>query len=68
MWAPIMSNATKRIPVTEERWEELHELKAPGQTFDELVAELIEERKKAELMRDMKQIREESDFVPLDEV
>lgn len=62
-----MSNATKRIPVTEEQWRELHELKDPGQTFDELIEELVEERKKARLMRDMNRIREESEFVPLDE-
>lgn len=62
-----MSNASKRIPVTEERWEDLHELKGPGQTFDELIEELVEERKKAQLFRDMNRIREESEFVPLDE-
>lgn len=62
-----MSNATKRIPVSEERWKELHELKKPGQTFDELVEELVEEQKKAKLFRDMNRVREESEFVPLDE-
>lgn len=53
--------------MTEERWEELHELKKPGQTFDELVEELLEERRKSKLFRDMNRIREESDFVNLDE-
>lgn len=62
-----MSNATKRIPVTEERWEQLHELKQPGQTYDDLVAELVEEYKKARLFRDMNRIREQSDFVSLEE-
>lgn len=62
-----MSNATKRIPVTEERWEELHELKEPGQTFDELIESLVEDRKKAQLFRDMNSIREDSEFVPLEE-
>ncbi len=37
-----MANADKRIPVTEERWEELHSLKGPGQTYDDLLAELVE--------------------------
>lgn len=60
-----MSNATKRIPVTEERWEELHDLKEPGQTFDELIEELVEERKKERLFEDMNRIREESEFVEL---
>lgn len=62
-----MSNASKRIPVTEERWRELHELKGPGQTYDELLEELVAEHKKARLFRDMDHIREESDFIPLDE-
>lgn len=61
-----MSNAEKRIPVTEERWKELHELKGPGQTFDELISELVEERKKARLFRDMNRIREESEFEPME--
>lgn len=62
-----MSKADKRIPVTKERWEELHDLRGPGQTYDELLAELIEEHKKARLFREMDRIREENDFVPLDE-
>lgn len=62
-----MSNASKRIPVTEERWKELHELKGAGQTYDQLLEELLEEHKKAKLFRDMNRIREESEFVPLDE-
>lgn len=63
-----MSNATKRIPVTEERWKELHELKEPGQTFDEVIESLVEEHKKARLFRDMNRIREESEFIQLEEV
>lgn len=62
-----MSKADKRIPVTRERWEELHDLRGPGQTYDELLAELIEEHKKERLFREMDRIREENDFVPLDE-
>lgn len=63
-----MSKADKRIPVTEERWEELNDLKGPGQTYDDLLAELVEESKKARLFREMNRIREESEFTPLDEV
>lgn len=61
-----MSKADKRIPVTEERFEELGDLKAAGQTWDELLAELVEERKKRRLLRDMNEIREQSEFVPLE--
>lgn len=63
-----MSKADKRIPVTEERWEQLHDLKQPGQTYDDLLAALVEEHKKAQLIEDMEQISEESEFTPLDEV
>jgi predicted CopG family antitoxin len=63
-----MANADKRIPVTEERWKQLHDLKGPGQTFDELIEDLVEERKKQRLFRDMNRIREESEFEPLEEV
>lgn len=63
-----MANATKRIPVTEDRWQELHELKGPGQTYDDLLAEIVEEYKKARLFEEMNRIEEESEFTPLDEV
>lgn len=62
-----MSKADKRIPVTEERFDELGDLKAAGQTWDDLIAELVEERKKRRLLRDMDEVREGSEFVPLDD-
>jgi predicted CopG family antitoxin len=43
--------ADKRIPVTEEIRKELHALKEPGQTYDELLAELAQERRRQELER-----------------
>jgi predicted CopG family antitoxin len=55
--------ATKRIPVTEAVWIELSDLKAAGQTYSELLAEMIEDRKKARLFRDMERAEEEGDFV-----
>lgn len=63
-----MSKAEKRIPVTKERWEDLHELKGPGQTYDDLLEALIEEHKKARLEAETERILEESEFKPLDEV
>ena len=57
--------ATKRIPVTEAVWNELSDLKAAGQTYSELLEEMIEERKKARLFRDMERIEAESEFVEL---
>ena len=60
-----MTKADKRIPVTEERWNELHEMKGAGETYDELIEKLIKERKKARLFEDMEQIRNESEFEPI---
>lgn len=60
-----MSKADKRIPVTEERWKELHELKEPGQTYDQLLDEIVGKYKKARLFEDMNQIREEEEFESL---
>ncbi len=53
-----MSNANKRIPVTEERWEELNELKRAGETYDDLLAELIQEHQRRQLVERAKEVRE----------
>lgn len=64
-----MSTADKRIPVTEQRWKELNDLKEPGQSYDELLEILVEEHKKAQLMDHIEELREEQEeFTPLDEV
>lgn len=44
---------SKRIPVSEERLKELHELKEAGQTYDELLEGLIEEYNRKKLMEKM---------------
>lgn len=61
-----MANADKRIPVTEDRWRDLHDLKQPGQTFDELLAELVRERKERELAKMLREKREDGEFVEVD--
>ena len=53
-----MSNANKRIPVTEERWNELNELKQAGQTYDELLEELVEEHNRRQLADRARAVRE----------
>jgi predicted CopG family antitoxin len=55
--------ATKRIPVSEAVWIELSDLKAAGQTYSQLLEEMIEDRKKAQLFRDMERIEKEEEFV-----
>lgn len=55
--------ATKRIPVTEAVWVELSDLKTAGQTYSQLLEEMIEDRKKARFFRDMEKIEGEGEFV-----
>jgi|GEM_PF-256246 len=55
---------SKRIPVTEEVWKELAEMRAAGQTYNDLLAEMIELRKKRRLLDDINNSLQEDDFVP----
>jgi len=41
----------KRNPVSPRTWEKLSILKKPGETFDHLIADLIEEREKLDIIR-----------------
>ncbi|MEI6293680.1 MAG: hypothetical protein WCP36_08350 [Methanomicrobiales archaeon] len=61
-------NLTKRIPVTESVWKELAEMRSAGQTYDELLAEMIDLRKKRRLVEDIRHSMVEDDFVPLSEI
>ncbi|AAG18707.1 hypothetical protein [Halobacterium salinarum] len=65
-----MSNASKRIPVTEDRWEELNDLKGAGQTYDELLKELIQERNRSQLAERVRSVREadEDELTALDDL
>ena len=57
--------ADKRIPVTSEVWKDLSDLKRPGETFANLLAEMIEHEKKRRLFFDMDRIEKEGNFVEL---
>lgn len=59
---------TKRIPVTEQVWKELAEMRSAGQTYDDLLAEMIDLKKKRRLVEDIQRSMEEDDFVPLTEI
>jgi predicted CopG family antitoxin len=65
-----MSNASKRIPVTEERWKELNELKGAGETYDDLLAALIREHQRRQLAERAKEVREadSEELTSLDEL
>jgi len=62
-----MSKATKRIPLREGTFEKLGELKGAGETWDDVVKELIEARQ-MENRRELLERTDDDDFVPLDEV
>ena len=57
--------ATKRVAVTEPVWAELSDLRKPGETFNQLLAEMIEREKKARLIEHLKQVADEGDYVEL---
>ncbi len=57
--------ATRQIPVSEGIWEDISDLKRPGQTFDDLLAHMVEQEKKRRFIEDMDRIEAEGDFVDL---
>lgn len=58
-------SADKKIRVSEESREELHNLKEPGESYDEVIQELVEEHKKRQLFEMVEEKKERDDFVPL---
>jgi predicted CopG family antitoxin len=62
--------AVKRIPVTEPVWKDLAEMRSAGQTYTDLLAEMIEDRKKRRLEEDARKwtSRKKKDFVSLPEI
>lgn len=65
-----MATADKRIPVTEERWRELNDLKEPGETYDQLLEELIREHNRRRLADRVQSVREadSEELTSLDEL
>lgn len=65
-----MSKANKRIPVTEERWRELNELKGAGETYDEVLRDLIQDHQRRQLAERTREVREADaeDLTSLDEL
>jgi len=58
--------ATRRIPVSEGVWEDISDLKRPGQTFGDLLSHMVEQEKKRRFIEEMDRIEVEGDFVELD--
>ena len=65
----IMS-AMKHIPVTEPVWKDLAEMRAAGQTYTDLIAEMIEDRKRRRLEEDVRtwSSRRKDGYVSLSEM
>jgi len=63
-------SADKRIPVTEETRKELHELKEPGQTYDDLLQELAQHRRRQDLEQRLQELEEadSDELTPLSDV
>jgi predicted CopG family antitoxin len=63
-------SADKRIPVTEETRKELHELKEPGQTYDDLLKELAQQRRRQDLEQRFQELEEadRDELTPLSDV
>jgi hypothetical protein len=62
--------AVKRIPVTEQVWKELAEMRLAGQTYTDLLAEMIDDRKRRRLEEDVRtwSRRNKDSYVSLSEI
>ena len=63
-------SADKRLPVTEETRKELHKLKEPGQTYDDLLKELAQQRRRQDLEQRFQELEEadSDELTPLSDV
>jgi len=60
--------ATKRIPVCPSTWETVHQLRKPGQTYDDVIRDLIRRDSEARLIEETERIRKRNKFVPPSEI
>lgn len=63
----MMAKATKRIPVSEETLEKIKKLGYKGQTYDELLNEMVEAYRRKKFIEMLKERREEGEFSDFDE-
>jgi predicted CopG family antitoxin len=61
---------TKRIPVSVEIWKRLGKEKEAGETYDDLLSDLLQARNRLRLMQKMKRVEEadSEDLVDLDDL
>ena len=65
---PAEECATKRIPVCKKTWEIVHQLRKPGQTFDDVIRELVDGAAEKRLVEETRRIVRRGRFVPLSEI
>ena len=61
----MSDTATKRIPVTEEIWESLADLKKHGQTYDQLLTEMIALKQERDFLAHIEELEKHGEFVSL---
>jgi hypothetical protein len=59
--------ANKRVALTPSTWAALSNIKSPGKSLGDTVADLITEHQKRALERDLDEIDENGDFIPWEE-
>ncbi len=59
--------ANKRVALTPSTWAALSNIKAPGKSLGDTVADLITEHQRRTLERDLDEIDENGDFIPWEE-
>ena len=60
--------ATKRIPVCPSTWETIHQMRKPGQTFDDVINELLRKDSETRVIEEMGRRRKRGKYVPLSEI
>ncbi len=60
--------ATTRIPVSPSTWRTVHQLRKPGQTYDDVIQELIQRDSEQKLIDETERIMKRGKFVPLSEI
>ncbi len=64
---PHMTKATKRIPVTSETLQKIKMLGHKGQTYDDLLNEMVEAYRKEKFLKMLEERKKSGEFVEFDE-
>jgi len=60
--------ATKRIPVSPSTWETVQQLRKPGQTYDDVIRDLIRKGSENLLIAETGRIRKRGEYGSLSEI